>query len=99
MHKGYHHSASNYCRNGNDDRKSQGLKGYASCTYISYPRADFHCQPFTAFTDGLPIVVRKNAMEQLDIIQRLLKLHYDIDSRQDILDESENYYLVKIART
>ena len=64
-----------------------------------YPKADFHCQPFTAFTDGLPILVRKNAMEQLDIIQRLLKLHYDIDSRQDILDESENYYLVKIART
>ena len=64
-----------------------------------YPKADFHCQPFTAFTDGLPILVRKNAMEQLDIIQRLLKLHYNIDSRQDILDESENYYLVKIART
>jgi hypothetical protein len=64
-----------------------------------YPKADLRCQPFTAFTDGLPILVRKNAMEQLDIIQRLLKLHYDIDSRQDILDESENYYLVKIART
>lgn len=63
-----------------------------------YPKADLRCQPFTAFTDGLPILVRKNAMEQLDIIQKLLKLHYNIDSRQDILDESEKYYLVKIVR-
>ena len=63
-----------------------------------YPKADLNCQPFTAFIDGLPILVRKNAVEQLDIIQKLLKLHYGIDTSQKLVDESENYYLVKIEK-
>ena len=63
-----------------------------------YPKANLSCQPFTAFTDGLPILVVKKSVEQLDIIQRLLKLHYCIDSKQVVLAESENYYLLKIER-
>lgn len=63
-----------------------------------YPKANLSCQPFTAFTDGLPILVVKKSVEQLDIIQRLLKLHYGIDSKQVVLAESENYYLLKIER-
>lgn len=63
-----------------------------------YPNADQSSQPFTAFINGLPILIRKSAVEQLDIIQKLLKLHYGIDSRQKILDESENYFLVNIEK-
>ena len=63
-----------------------------------YPKADLSCQPFTAFTDGLPILVVKKSVEQLDIIQKLLKLHYNIDSKTVILEESDNYYLVKIKK-
>lgn len=63
-----------------------------------YPKADLSYQPFTTFTDGLPILIDKNAMEQLDIIQKLLKLHYGLDSQQKILDESKKYYLIKIEK-
>ena len=63
-----------------------------------YPKGNLKCQPFTAFTDGLPILVCKNAVEQLDYIQKLLKLHYGINSKLNILDESRNYYLVKIEK-
>ena len=63
-----------------------------------YPKVDKRCQPFTAFVDGLPLLVRKNTMEQLDIIQRLLEMHYGIESQQRIVDESKNYYLVKIEK-
>ena len=63
-----------------------------------YPKADLSCQPFTAFTDGLPILVVKKSVEQLNIIQKLLKLHYNIDSKKVILGESDNYYLVKIEK-
>jgi hypothetical protein len=63
-----------------------------------YPKGNLKCQPFTAFTDGLPILVCKNAVEQLDYIKKLLKLHYGINSKLNILDESRNYYLVKIEK-
>lgn len=63
-----------------------------------YPKVDKRYQPFTAFVDGLPLLVRKNSVEQLDIIQRLLEMHYGIESQQRIVDESENYYLVKIEK-
>lgn len=63
-----------------------------------YPKADLRYQPFTAFTDGLPILVVKSSMDQLDIIQKLLKLHYGIDSKQVVLSESDNYCLVKIEK-
>jgi hypothetical protein len=63
-----------------------------------YPKADLRYQSFTAFTDGLPILVVKSSMDQLDIIQKLLKLHYGIDSKQVVLSESDNYCLVKIEK-
>lgn len=63
-----------------------------------YPKVDLKYQPFTAFLDSFPILIKKNTLEQLDIIQKLLKLHYHIDSRQKILDESEHYYMVRIDK-
>ena len=63
-----------------------------------YPKVDKRYLPFTAFVDGLPLLVRKNFVEQLDIIQKLLEMHYGIKSQQRIVDQSENYYLVKIEK-
>lgn len=63
-----------------------------------YPKANLNYQPFTAFTEGLPILVNKKVVEQLDVIQKLLKMHYGISSMQRVLAESENYYLLKIEK-
>ncbi len=64
-----------------------------------YPGADSRYQPFTAFVNGLPILVDKTATEQLDLISRLLLLHYGINTQVESLQESEHYKLVRLVRS
>ncbi len=61
-----------------------------------YPKADLSYQPFTSFVEGLPLLVKKNATEQIDILKTLLRLHYNINATHIILKESENYYLIRL---
>ena len=70
------------------------LHGWIHC----YPKADLQCQPFTALVDGLPILVTKETTEQLEIIQKLLIMHYGVRTEQIVEAESEHYYLVKLKR-
>lgn len=73
-----------------------GKKGVIQGWMHIYPKADLSYQPFTAFVEGLPLLVKKDATEQIDIIKTLLKLHYNINATHIILEESENYYLIKL---
>ena len=73
-----------------------GEKGVIQGWMHIYPKADLSYQPFTAFVEGLPLLVKKNATEQIGIIKSLLKLHYNINATHIILKESENYYLIRL---
>lgn len=74
-----------------------GKKGIIQGWMHIYPKADLSYQPFTSLVDGIPVLIRKNSMEQITIIQRLIQLHYHIDSTIKLCDESENYFLLKLV--
>lgn len=61
-----------------------------------YPAAEKMYQPFTAFTEGLPLLVKKEATEQLDMILELLRLHYNKTATVQVCKESEHYKLVRL---
>lgn len=61
-----------------------------------YPKADLRYQPFTSFTDGLPILVDKKNIEQIRIIRQLLQMHYGIRSYSKTIKESEHYVLIEL---
>lgn len=63
-----------------------------------YPKGNLSYQPFTAYIDGIPLLVNKDAMEQVEIIRKLLKLHYNIDADVKILNESDYYNLVQLYK-
>ena len=61
-----------------------------------YPKIDKKYQSFTSFTDGVPLLVDKSALEQVDIIRQLLITHYGIRAQVITLDESEHYVLLTL---
>lgn len=61
-----------------------------------YPATEKKYQPFTTFTDGLPLLVQKESVEQLALICKLLKLEYNKDANISIIKESEHYQLVNL---
>lgn len=63
-----------------------------------YPLANTEYQHFTSYVDGLPIFVEKSKAGQVDLICKLLKLHYHIDASPKVLLELENYQLIKLIK-
>ena len=63
-----------------------------------YPKSNLKYQPFTAFTEGLPLLVNKKSIEQIDMIQKLIYMHYKLRTHTKIINESEHYLLIKIVK-
>lgn len=61
-----------------------------------YPLAYNEYQHFTSYVDGLPLLVERCYIEQVELICNLLKLHYHIDASPEVLRESENYLLIRL---
>lgn len=52
---------------------------------------------FKTLVDGIPMLVNKSAVEQLDIIEDMILQNYKISVDRHILAESENYYLIQFT--
>ncbi|MBQ2055129.1 MAG: hypothetical protein II489_02390, partial [Bacteroidaceae bacterium] len=52
---------------------------------------------FKSLVDGIPMLVNKSAVEQLDIIEDMILQNYKISVDRHILAESENYYLIQFT--
>lgn len=59
-----------------------------------FPESNPKYRHLTAFTDGLPVLVRKDSKEQLCIIRELLDMHYGVKTKLHILKSSKNYELI-----
>lgn len=63
-----------------------------------YPESNEKYRNLTAFVNGMPMLVDKNSMEQVDLVLKLLYLHYHISATASVLKESQHYNLVKIEK-
>jgi len=61
-----------------------------------YPKANTTFQPFTSFTEGLPILVEKSSIEQISLIRELIKMQYGISTSVTKINESNHYILLKL---
>ncbi|MBQ4460337.1 MAG: hypothetical protein II908_00725 [Bacteroidaceae bacterium] len=52
---------------------------------------------FKTLVDGIPMLVNKSAVEQLDIIEYMILHNYNIRVGRKIMAESENYYLIQFT--
>lgn len=74
-----------------------GKKGIIQGWMHIYPKLPPKYKSFTAFTDGLPLLVKKEDAGQIALIQRLLYLHYKKKTKAVILRQSRHYYFMKIS--
>ena len=63
-----------------------------------YPEVSPVYQPFTAFFDGLPLLIERNSQEQVDMICQLLKMHYGVDVQVRMIGETEHYVLLALQK-
>lgn len=63
-----------------------------------FPEEDLKYRYLTAFSNGLPILVKKEAKEQVQIIKELLNIHYGIKTEIKILRTSNNYELIQLQK-
>lgn len=61
-----------------------------------YPKSNTTFQPFTSFTEGLPILVEKSSIEQISLIRELIKMQYGISTSVTKINESNHYILLKL---
>ena len=52
---------------------------------------------FKTLVDGIPMLVNKSTIEQLDIIEYMILHNYNIRVGRKIMAESENYYLIQFT--
>lgn len=52
---------------------------------------------FKTLVDGIPMLVNKSAVEQLDIIEDMIRQNYKISVDRHAIAESENYYLIQFT--
>lgn len=75
-----------------------GKKGIIQGWIHFHPKSPKKYQSFKAFTEGFPLLVQKESIEQIAMIQRLIELHYGIKTKQTILDETENLYMIQLDK-
>ena len=63
-----------------------------------FPESNPKYRHLTAFADGMPVLIRKNAKEQLFIIKELLEIHYGIRTELHTLKSSKNYELIQFKK-
>lgn len=75
-----------------------GKKGIIQGWMHIHPKSPKKYQSFKSFTEGFPLLVQKDAIEQVAMIQRLIELHYGIATKQVVLDETESLYLIQLEQ-
>lgn len=63
-----------------------------------FPESNPKYRHLTAFAEGLPILVRKDAREQIFIIKELLAIHYGINTKVNTLNSSKKYELIQFKK-
>lgn len=63
-----------------------------------FPEEDLKYRHLTAFSNGLPILVKKEAKKQVQIIKELLDIHYGIKTEIKLLRASKNYELIQLKK-
>ena len=75
---------------------SIGKKGvFFGWMYLA-PFAPEKYKDITAFIDGAPIIVAKNQMTQLHLLQNMIEKRYGISTECEMQDASNNYYVVHL---
>lgn len=77
---------------------SIGKKGIIQGWIHFHPKSPKKYQSFKAFAEGFPLLVQKESIEQIAMIQRLIELHYGIKTEQKVLDETETLYLIQLDK-
>jgi len=76
-----------------------GRKGIIQGWMHIPPIAEKKYQPFTTFTEnGTPILVKNTSSEQIDIIRKLLQIHYRQRTFVQTIKSSQNYQLIQIKK-